>query len=125
MKHTKQDYLDAFRKIFYDIKMNCLVDEEGNIQSFSDVEDFLSQMYDNCFDEAFKQGFNSCKEMVEKGEHIHCCVIPNSKKELTQGETEECLCHCHDHNEHTVCGGCMTDIRRCPHCYKEQSTGVR
>lgn len=38
------------------------------------------------FDEGFKQGFNDCKQMVEKGEHSHCCII--SGKELIN-QTEE------------------------------------
>lgn len=38
------------------------------------------------FDEGFKQGFNDCKQMVEKGEHSHCCII--SGKELIN-QTED------------------------------------
>jgi hypothetical protein len=48
--------------------------------SFDDVELFLSQKLDEYGEEAFKEGFNDCKRMVENGEHIGCCIkIPDLK----------------------------------------------
>ena len=35
---------------------------------------------EDIFNDGFKQGFNSCKTMVELGEHSHCCVIPGKYK---------------------------------------------
>lgn len=42
----------------------------------------LTRLFDEKFEEGFKQGFNDCKKMVEHGEHSNCCLIPGSKKPL-------------------------------------------
>lgn len=33
-------------------------------------------------EEGFKQGFNDCKGLVEKGEHAQCCIVPPSSSQV-------------------------------------------
>lgn len=72
-----------------------------------DLLAFLEKQIYKSEEKGFMRGFNDCKEMVEKGEHIDCCIIPGSKK--------ECDCHCH------ICmcpdGGIMCLPKKsCKHC---------
>lgn len=39
---------------------------------------FEKAIREETWEKGFKHGFEDCKKMVEKGEHAHCCIVPNS-----------------------------------------------
>lgn len=92
---TQDSWRERLRKRYDELFLNTLNPASINYWDGiePELEDFISKELirerKKSYQEGFLKGFNDCKQIVEKGKHSHCCIIPNKLLSELEEDTRE------------------------------------
>lgn len=103
MKTSKEEMIKRFRDSFPSFEgVGAPYPIFKDTPNRKHLEQFILNERNKAYDEGFKDGFEDCKGLVERGEHAHCCIKPGGTKksfDMVFEEIEKAMVHYDEDDE--------------------------